>query len=388
MQKITDNVYSVGATDIECRSFHGFHTANGVTYNSYLIMDDKITLVDTVKRPFVNDLIDNIRKITDPAKIRYIICNHSEPDHAGALPDILALCPDATVIAAAGNGEKYIKNNFGIDRVLPVKSGETLELGKLSLQFIATPMLHWPDNMVTYCPQQKLLFSNDAFGQHYASQDIFDTNNDVEEVFRELRKYYANILLPFSPILKNALPKVAALPIDIIAPSHGVIFTKHLQRAINCYTDWASNKKDGSCCVIYDTMWGETARIADCIASAFSSCGVRTKQFPLSQCHISDIMADVMCAEYICVGCGTYNNGVTPVTAAFLRAFSGLKPAGMKFIAFGSYGWSGESSDVIYDSLAAQKLEPLLPSVKYNFMPKPHELYGLSEKIKDSIKKQ
>ena len=237
---LREGIYYVGAVDWNVRSFHGYSTNRGATYNAYLIIDEKITLIDTVKAPFAGELIKRISEIIDPAKIDYVISNHVEMDHSSGIPAIMEVAKNATIITSAPSGRKGLEAHYGTNyKYQEVKGGDVLSLGKRSLAFVTTPMLHWPDNMVTYCPEEKILFSNDAFGQHYASSKHFDVEVNLDEVFHEAKKYYANILMPFGKQAAGALEIVKGLDLEIIAPSHGVIWTEHIQDILKKYEEFA-----------------------------------------------------------------------------------------------------------------------------------------------------
>lgn len=226
--EVKKGIYWVGAVDWSLRSFHGYTTKRGSTYNAYLIIDEKVTLVDTVKAPFAAEMISRIKSVIDPSKINYIVSNHVEMDHSGAIKDVLALAPNAKVVTSAPQGVKGLTAHYGEMDFMPVKSGDTLSLGSRTLSFVPTPMLHWPDNMVTYCPEEKILFSNDAFGQHYASGGRFDDEEPLGDVLHEARTYYANIVMPYSMQAAGAVKAAEGLDIELIAPSHGVMWRSHI----------------------------------------------------------------------------------------------------------------------------------------------------------------
>ena len=299
--KIKDDVYWVGGIDWDLRNFHGYLTQKGSTYNAYLIVDEKITLIDTVKYYLFDEMIERISKVIDPSKIDTIISNHVEMDHSGSLPYIKAIARDAEIITSP-HGEKGLKRHFKEDwKFKVVKTGDSINIGKRDLAFVQTPMVHWPDNMITYSGYDKLLFSNDAFGQHIASSDRFDDDN-IEMVIEEARKYYANIVLPYSKQVKKALADASSLDIEIIAPSHGIIWRKNLGILLDNYKKWSNNETENKALIIYDTMWNSTEKVAYAIQRGFENKGVATRMLNLKSNHISDIMTEVLSAEYICVG--------------------------------------------------------------------------------------
>ena len=252
--QICEGVYWVGAIDWNLRNFHGYETEKGSTYNAYLILDEKITLIDTVKEGFADEMLSRIRSVIDPSKIDVIISNHAEPDHSGSIPALLEIAKNAKVYAAAGAGQKDLAAYYGDRGYIGVKAGETLSLGKRTLTFVPTPMVHWPDNMVSFMTPENILFSNDAFGQHYASDERLDTECDLPEAYIQARKYYANIVQPYGMQTAKALAACAGLPIQTICPSHGIIWTKHIPDILALYKSWTSNEYDDTAVIVFDTM--------------------------------------------------------------------------------------------------------------------------------------
>lgn len=383
MQKleIKKDIYSVGAVDWEVRSFHGYSTERGATYNAYLIMDEKIALIDTVKAPFADELIRRIREITDPEKIDYVISNHVEMDHSGALPEIMKVCKNAKVVTSEPNGVKGLTAHYGSYDYMPVKAGDTLSLGKHTLSFVATPMLHWPDNMVTYCPEEKLLFSNDGFGQHFASSKRFDDEVDLSIVMQEAKKYYANILMPYGVQAKKAIEIVKGLELDMIAPSHGVIWRSHIQDILKAYETFSDAENNKEAVVVYDSMWHSTEMMAKAVMEGFARKGISAKLYDLKENHISNIMTEVLKAEYIAVGSPTLNSMMMPTVAAFLCYMKGLSPKKKKAFAFGSYGWSGQSIAQIHEELEKMGCEMILEPIRTAYIPKEDTLNEIENKI-------
>jgi len=382
--KIKENIYWVGGIDWNLRNFHGYITQRGSTYNSYLIIDEKIILIDTVKSYHSQDMIDRISSVIDPVKIDYIITNHSEMDHSGAIPEIVKIAPNAEIIASP-NCEKFLQDFFGKDlKCKTVKSGDSLSTGKYNFKFFHTPMVHWPDNMVTYLEEEKILFSNDAFGQHLATSERFDDQYNINIILEEARKYYANIVLPYSGQVQKALSALSGLAIEIIAPSHGIIWRKNLGLIMDEYIKWSSGVLKKRALIIYDTMWNSTEMIAKSIESVFEDSGYSVKMFSLQHTHISDIMTELLEAEYICVGSPTLNNNLLPTVAAFLTYMKGLAPTGRKALAFGSFGWAGQSVKQIHEILEGCNYKMLDPiSIKHR--PNEESLKGFMEKIKENI---
>lgn len=339
--EVKPDVYWVGGIDWNERNFHGYSTERGSTYNAYLIMDEKITLIDTCKAPFSEDLVERISHIVDPAKIDYIIANHVEMDHSGALPRMRKAAPNATIYASALKGVEGLKAHFGdLGAIEGVKTGDTLSIGKRTLTFVLTRMVHWPDNMVTYSEYDKILFSNDAFGQHFASSKHFDDEVGLAEVMAQAKKYYANIVMPYGAMVKKALKACSGLDIEMIAPSHGVIWRSHVADILEAYTKWCSGEAEEYCLVVYDTMWHSTEEMALQIAEVFIEHGISTRIFDLKVNHISDIMTELLTAKYLAVGSPTLNSTMMPTVAGFLCYVRGLTPKGRIGIPFGSYGWA------------------------------------------------
>lgn len=383
--EIKKGIYWVGGIDWDLRNFHGYLTQRGSTYNSYLIIDDKITLIDNVKHYLAEEQIKRISQIVDPKKIDYIIQNHIEMDHSGSLPYIMEKCPNAKIIASPKGIEgipKHYKQDWDFQ---VVKSGDELTLGKRTLNFVQTPMVHWPDNMVSYCPQEKLLFSNDSFGQHIASSERFDDEYPLNIMMHEAAKYYANIVLPYSRQVQKALEILSDLEIDTICPSHGLIIRKYIPQLLQKYKKWSSNKADKKALIIYDTMWGSTKKIAQSIQEAFDEKEYNTRLFNLQSIHISDIMTEILTAEYICVGSPTLNNNILPTVAAFLTYLKGLAPKDRIGLAFGSYGWGGQSVKLVENDLQSCGFT-MLDQIRLQFVPDEDILQDVKEKVKDQIK--
>ena len=341
--KMKEGIYWVGGIDWDLRNFHGYLTQRGSTYNAYLIVDEKVVLIDTVKHYLSDEMIERISSVIDPSKIDIIVSNHVEMDHSGGIPEISKIAPNAKIYTSP-KGYEGLRAHYGEDiDFIPVKSAETINLGKKTLQFVLTPMVHWPDNMFTYIPEDKLLFSNDAFGQHIASYERFADELPYGIVMEEAKKYYANIVMPYGMQVQKTLSQASALEIDMIAPSHGVIWRKDLTNIIEEYKKWSTNTTDKKALIIYDTMWSSTKKMADAIYSAFEELEYSPELCNLQTNHISDIITKVLTAEYICVGSPTLNNNILPTVSAFLTYMKGLAPKGRKAIAFGSYGWGGQS---------------------------------------------
>lgn len=351
--KIAEGVYYVGAVDWNLRDFHGYHTPRGVTYNAYLIVDEKITLVDTVKAPFAEEMIERISQIVDPAKIDYVITNHAEPDHAGALPKLMEKAVNAKVVLTASGKDGVMKQQQRSYDFMVVKEGDTLNLGRNNLHFVPLPMLHWPDSMACYLDGEQILFSNDAFGQHVCTTKRFDDENDLNEVMYEAGKYYANILMPYSRLIGKALDKTGQLPIAMIAPSHGVIWRSHIAEIMHKYEQWGRGEAGNTVIIVYDSMWGATEQMARRILDGVAAAGVKGKLHRLGAASLSDIITDVLEAGALMVGSSTQHNGVLASAGGFLTYLKGLRPMNKLGAAFSTYGWSGGAQNAIEESLKA-----------------------------------
>ncbi|MGL5513201.1 MAG: FprA family A-type flavoprotein, partial [Sporomusa sp.] len=310
--KLSESVYFVGAVDWNLRDFHGYTTPRGVTYNSYLIVDEKICLIDTVKAPFAQELLDRVSQIIDPAKIDYIITNHIEPDHSSALPAVMARAPQAKVLLTEHGRTGIIKHYQQNYDFQVVKEGDVLDLGRNKLQFLPVPMLHWPDSMLCYLTGEQILFSNDAFGQHISTTKRFDDENDISEVLYEAEKYYANILQPFGKLVVKAVDRVKEVPVKLVAPSHGVVWRTHISEIIARYQDWGQGKTTGKVIIAYDTMWGSTELMARQILDGVAAAGATGKLYRMSTADRSEVIRDILMAGGLLIGSSTLNNGMLP----------------------------------------------------------------------------
>ncbi|MBT3394538.1 MAG: FprA family A-type flavoprotein [Waddliaceae bacterium] len=378
--EIVPGIYWVGAIDWDLRNFHGYRTQRGSTYNAYLIVDDKITLVDTVKAPFADELLERVSAIVDPAAIDYVVVNHVEMDHSGALPHVMSIAKNATVVTSP-NGKKGLKHHYKKEwPTHVVNSGDSLSLGKRTLQFTLAPMVHWPDSMVTYIPEDKLLLPNDAFGQHIATSERFDVDVSWDIVEREAAKYYSNIVMPFGSPVSKLLDDLSGLPIEIIAPSHGIVWKDHVADIVGLYKKWASDALEERAVIVYDTMWQSTKHMAEVLAKLFEENDISYTVYNLTDTHISDVMTDVLAAKYICVGSPTLNNGMLPTMAGFLTYLKGLSPkTPRKAIAFGSYGWGGQSIQQIEAVLKECGCEVPIKGLKIQYVPGDEDLEAFKQ---------
>lgn len=363
--RVSDHVYWVGAIDWNVRDFHGYATKNGTTYNAFLVMAEKPVLVDTVRRQFSEEMFSRISSVIDPGDIRYIISNHSEQDHSGSLAaSIETVNPDR--VYASNMGKKALLEIFGIEGVTAVKDGETVSLGNMELTFLETRMLHWPDSMFSYLPEDRLLFSQDAFGMHLATSERFEDQLDISLLEYEGARYFANILLPYSNLILKLLDRVKGLDldIDILAPDHGPIWRKNPEKMIEFYSLWASQRPSRKAVIVYDTMWKNTERMASAIAEGLQNQGIETKFMSMSGNHRSDVAHELLDAGALFMGSPTINNNIFPTIADVMTYLKGLKPKNLVGAAFGSYGWSGEAVSQIEDILRDMKVDLVAEGIR------------------------
>ena len=368
-EEITNGVYWVGGRDWHIRNFHGYLTQQGTTYNAYLIVDEKITLIDTVKEDLSEEMIYRISSIIDPSKIDYIVCNHVEMDHSGSIPHIMELAPQATVFASK-RGEKAINAHFRQNwDIKVVDSDDTLSIGKRTLSFIQTPLVHWPDSMITYSPNDKILFSNDAFGQHLATAERYDDQIGWTSLKRDAAKYYANIVLPYGKQISKLAGTLSDLDIEMICPSHGVIWRSYIPKIVAEYGKWANHETDTKALIIYDTMWGSTEKMARMLERGLCESGVPATVRHLKMNHITDLMTDVLDTKMILFGSPTLNNTFMPTMGGFISYMKGLKPQNRIGFAFGSYGWGGQAVGEIEKILTDLKWEIPTEGIKIEYVP-------------------
>lgn len=373
--KINESVKWVGKIDWELRKFHGedLSTHRGSSYNSYLVQDEKTVLIDTVWEPFADEFIEQLKKEVDLKKIDYIIANHGEIDHSGALPALMREIP-GTPIYCTNNGIKSLKGQYHEDwNFVPVRTGDKLNLGKKEIIFIEAPMLHWPDTMFSYLTEDNILFSNDAFGQHYASERMYNELVDQSELYWEALKYYANILAPFSKLVDKKINEVLNLnlKIDMICPSHGVIWRKDPLQIVKKYQEWANAYQENQITIIYDTMWNETRRMAEAIANGIKQANsdITIKLFNSARSDNNDIITEVFRSKAILVGSPTVNRSVLHSTGGLLGVLKGLGLKNKKAAAFGTYGWSGEGVKIITEELEKAGFEIINDGIKLMWNP-------------------
>lgn len=378
--EVKNGIYWVGAVDWPIRDFHGYTIPRGTSYNNYLILDDEVTLIDTVKHDFWEYSLKNITGLVDPAAIKNVVINHIESDHATGLPKLMALCPQATIHITA-KGRKGLERFFDMSAwdVRIVKTGDTLKIGRRTLMFLETPMLHWPDSMMTYVPEEKMLFSQDGFGQHIASEERFDDEFTSSESMTALREavvdYYANILMPFGGIIKSKIGEIQKLGLqpDIIAPDHGVIWRQGAGDVVQSYLDMAAGKARLRVAIIYDTMWQSTEIMSVSIAQGIADAGVECKIVKLRSTPTSGAITEVFKSRGFLVGTPTLNNNMFPTVAQFLTHLRGLRPKDRIAGAFGSYGWAGGAVKEAYAELERMKLSTFEPGVQVLYRPSPDD---------------
>jgi anaerobic nitric oxide reductase flavorubredoxin len=375
--KVKNNVSWVGKVDWELQKFHGdeYSTHRGSSYNSYLIQEQKTVLIDTVWQPFAAEYVDNLAREIDLKKIDFIVANHAEIDHSGSLPELLRRIPDTPIYCTA-NGVKSLKGHYHQDwNFKTVKTGDHLSLGSKELVFVEAPMLHWPDSMFCYLAGDNILFSNDAFGQHYATEFLFNDLVDQGELYEEALKYYANILTPFSPLVDRKIKEFLALklPLDVICTSHGVIWRDKPAQIVEKYLAWANQYRENQITIVYDTMWNGTRVMAENIAQGIGAADpkVTVKLYNAAQRDKNDIVAEIFKSKAVVLGSPTVNKGILTSLAALLEEVRGLGFKGKKAAVFGAYGWSGESVAVLKESLARCGFQVVDDGLKVLWNPDP-----------------
>lgn len=369
--EIAKGIYDVGVKDWNIRDFHGYSTYNGTTYNAFLVMDEKIALIDTVKKEFADQMIDNISQIVDPRRVDLVISNHTEMDHSGSLPRVMHRIGEDKPLYCSKMGHKNLSRHFPPKyNFIPVGSGDEISLGSRTLTFLETRMLHWPDSMFTYLKEEQILFSSDAFGAHYAGPEKFD-DEIGDAIMPHAKKYFANILLLYAPRILKLVEQIQELGLTfkMICPDHGVIWRTDLEKIINAYVSWARQETKNKALVVYDTMWHSTGRMAEAIVGGLADEGVRAIPFDLRSTHRSDVMTEVLDAKAIVIGSPTLNNNLFPTVADFLTYMKGLKPLGKIGAAFGSYGWSGEAVKQIQSELEAMNFRIVEPGLRIQYVP-------------------
>jgi flavorubredoxin len=394
LTELKKGVYWVGVVDWGIRHFHGHElsTHRGTSYNAYLIVDEKVALVDTVWGPFRRQFVENVRQIVQPENIDFVVANHAEPDHSGALPEMMALAKNATLVVST-RGRESIEGLYHQPwNFKEVKTGDRISLGKSEFVFIEAPMLHWPDSMFTYLTGHNILMPNDAFGQHYATAFRFNDQVNQDELYQEALKYYANILTPFSKLVLKKIDELLSLklPVDIIAPSHGVIWRKDPLQIVKQYQEWAAQKPQKTAVVLYDTMWQATRRMAEAIGDGLAAEGVDHKLFHMAISDRNDVIAEIFQAKAVIIGSPTLNRGLLPTIMPILEDCRGLRFQNKIGVAFGSYGWSAESVKIIEEHFAKCDIPVVAPGVLAKWQPNADDLNNcrqLGRKVAEEITK-
>ena len=371
--EIAPGVFNVGVQDWNVRDFHGYSTDLGTTYNAFLVVDEKITLIDSVKKEFGDQLIENIAAVVDPRRIDCVVSNHTELDHSGSLARVMHRVGEDKPLYCSKMGAKNLARHFPQKwNYKAVGSGDQLKIGRRTLHFLETRMIHWPDSMFTYMPEDGILFSSDGFGQHYAGPERFD-DEVGERIMAHARKYFANILLLYTTHIEKLIRQVADMKLELrmICPDHGIIWRRDPSKIVQAYLKWCAQEPQQKAVVVYDTMWHSTERMAEAITAGIAAEGVVAVPRNLRAYHRSEVMTDIFDARAVVVGSPTLNNGLFPTVADFLCYMRGLKPRNKIGAAFGSYGWSGEAVKLIENELREMKIEPVEPGLRVQFVPEP-----------------
>jgi len=367
---LCNNIDWVGAVDWNVRDFHGYETHRGATYNAYLVRDEKTALIDTVKAPFADELLRNVASLCDLQRVDYVVCNHAELDHSGALPKVMRAMPWATLLCdkkcAVTLGEYFDTSSWKIQEVA---CGDAISLGRRTLQFVETPMAHWPESMCTYVPEEKLLFSMDIFGQHYATSERFDDQSDMPTVMQEAKTYYANIVMPYGKSVLRSLEQLGGLDLGMIAPSHGLIWRTHVGEIVEAYRGWAHHRSKPKVLVIYDTMWESTGTMARAILEGASQPGIHASLIHVRRNGLTHIATEVLDAAAVAFGSSTLNRGMMPMAAAALSYLEGLRPLGKAAMAFGSHGWGRGGPEAIDEALRKMTWEIVREPLKARYRP-------------------
>ncbi|MCL5674654.1 MAG: FprA family A-type flavoprotein [Candidatus Omnitrophica bacterium] len=387
--KIAKNIYSVGVVDWNLTDFHGYHTSGGTTYNAYLLIDNKITLVDTVKNSctFVSRMINNLSSIIPVEKIDYVVSNHAEKDHSGAIINIMEKAPNAVLLCSPHGKENLEKYGILPAKYRVVGNTEELSTGTKTLKFFHTPLVHWPDSMVTYLKEENILFSNDGFGQHYGKSCMFADEAGIDIVLKEAAKYYANILTPYGTSIIKALDALKGLDIKMIAPAHGMIWRRKqdIELIISDYTKWAKHTPGDKALIVYDTMWGSTEILADTCYQQLSGSGIKTELFNVSKRDISDIPTEILDAKFIVFASPILHNQILPTMGKVLVYLSGLKFSNRKAWCTGSYGWAKNAFEKLEGFVQNASFDLIAPGFYVKFKPTDKEIEELKNKLTEEI---
>ncbi len=377
------------------RNFHGhtYHTHRGTSYNAYLIVDDKVALVDTVMPGFEDEMFRRIAEVVDPARIDYVVANHGELDHSGGIPAVMARAPGATLVCSKRGVEslgKYFRDGWTWQ---PVGTGDALSLGRTTLAFLEAPMLHWPDSMFTYVPEHRLLLPNDAFGQHLASAHRYADEVDQTVLWDEARKYFANILTPFSPLILRKVEEVQrlGLQIDVIAPSHGLIWRQNAGQIVEQYVRWSQGEAQPRVVVAYETMWGSTAQMAHAIGEGVAEAGVEVQLYAMPQTDHTTIVGALLEAKGLLVGSATHNRRPLLNIGMLVDDLIGLRPVKKIGAAFGSHGWAGGAVGLLEKGLCEAGVEVAQEGLALAWRPTPDEMHqavafgkAFGERVRDA----
>jgi len=376
--ELAPGVHWVGVVDWGIRRFHGHElsTHRGTTYNAYVIRDEKTVLVDTAWGPREQEFLAHLRSVVDPATIDYVVANHAEPDHSGSLPAVMRLCPRATLIVSRAGAQSIPGHYHASWNMRAVKTGDRLPLGRNALVFVEAPLLHWPDSMFTYLTGHNILMPNDAFGQHYATAGRFNDEVDTGELFAEAEKYYANILTPFSERVLKKIEELLALnlPVDMIAPSHGVIWRRDPLQIVQRYQEWAAQRPAPRAVVVYDSMWGATERMALAISAGLAEAGVDHKVFHAAVSDVNDVTVEIFRARLVLYGSPTHNGGLLSSIMPLIEHVKGLRMKNKIGAAFGSYGWSGEGPGLLEAHLRDSGIEVVRAGLRWKWQPAEDDL--------------
>jgi len=394
-RQVSENVYWVGAIDWDIEEFHGYLTQRGTTYNAYLIVAEKVTLVDTVKKPYLNEMLARIRSVIDPEKIDVFVSNHAEMDHSGCIPEILDLVKPEAAYASV-KGVEALDEHYGVgERMTAVENGGAVSLGNMNLAFVETRMIHWPDSMVSYLDSDGILFSQDAFGMHLATSKIFADENDRDIMLWEAEKYYANIVLPYSKQVGRTLEALPGLGLDIktICPDHGPIWRtpEDIGWVLELYTRFVAQKPTPRAVVVFDTMWHSTEMMAKAIGEGLRLGGVEAKVFNMDSAHRSDVATEVMNSGALVIGSPTLNSGVFPTVADILTYLRGLKPLNLIGAVFGSYGWNRKAIGELHRYADDIGIELVADDVTSKYVPKEDTLMAarrLGETVAEELLKR
>lgn len=392
--QVKDDIYWVGARDWNVRSFHGpeLSTHRGTTYNAYLIRDQKNVLVDGVYEPFINTLMEHIEEVIDFQEIDYYVVNHTEPDHSSSFPEVMEKLPDEVTVICSQKGKEGLISHYGGDYNFEVvETGDNINLGQKSMSFVTAPMLHWPDSMFTYIPEEKLLMPNDAFGMHLCVSNLFDDQNKKSILMQEAKKYYANILTPFSSLVLRKLDEVQemGLEIEMIAPSHGIIWRENPGLIIEKYAQWGKMESKEKAVLVYETMWGSTEKIAHQMLEGLMSEGIEVKFYRKSAADSSDIMSEILDAKAVLVGSPTVNNVMLPEVTPLLEELEGLKFKNKIGAAFGAKGWAGGAAERIAGRMEDAGIELIADPFEFQYTPtrkQKEEAFQLGKKLGQEIK--